>query len=88
MPSADEFRAELTAQISRATKQGRPHVEVNAGELHRLVGGYPPQVGENHSLPTCCKVMRQELARGNADVVFETNSRQSAALTIRYLLPR
>jgi hypothetical protein len=32
-----DFRKELLAQISRAAKQRRPHVEINAGELHRIV---------------------------------------------------
>jgi hypothetical protein len=39
MPSTDQFRAELIAQIDRAAKQGRPHVEINAGKLHRKLGG-------------------------------------------------
>jgi hypothetical protein len=41
MAKAGDFRAELEAQIDRAQKQGRPHAEINAGELHRVVGGYP-----------------------------------------------
>jgi len=36
----DTVAAELDAQIKRARAQGRPHVEINAGELHRLLGGY------------------------------------------------
>jgi hypothetical protein len=39
MPSTVDFRTELAAQIARAAKQGRPHIEINAGELHRTVGG-------------------------------------------------
>ena len=88
MPTAEDFRTELTAQIDRGAKQGRPHVEVNAGELHRKVGGYPPKAGGSHAMPSCCFVMRSELARGNAEVVHETDSGQAPALTIRYYLPR
>ena len=88
MPSTDQFRAELLSQIERAAKQGRPHVEINAGELHRKVGGYPPIAGEHHAMPTCCNVMREEFKRGNCTVVYETESGQAAALTIRYHLPR
>lgn len=88
MPTSDNFRSELRAQIDRAKKQGRPHIEVNAGELHRVVGGYPPKAGENHSMPLCCNVMRDEMKLWNAEVVFETESGQAAALTIRYHLPR
>jgi hypothetical protein len=85
MPTADEFRAELAAQIDRALKQGRPHVEVNAGELHRTLGGYP---GQSHHMPICCSVLREEAHIGNAEVVYETPSGAGAALTIRYMLPR
>jgi hypothetical protein len=88
MPTTEDFRAELAAQISRASKQGRPHVEINAGELHGVVGGYPPKDGASHSMPSCCNVMRDELNRGNAEVVHETDSGQAPALTIRYHLPR
>jgi hypothetical protein len=53
MPSTDQFRAELIAQIDRAAKQGRPHVEINAGELRRKVGGYPAKADKHHAMPTC-----------------------------------
>jgi 5-methylcytosine-specific restriction protein A len=85
MPTTEDFRAELKAQIERAANQGRPHIEVNAGELHRVVGGYP---GNNHRMPQCCDAMRDELKRGDARVIFETESGQAPALTIRYYLPR
>ncbi len=88
MHSIEDFKAGLLAQISRAEKQGRSHVEVNAGELHRTLGGYPPTDNKNHSMPSCCSVMRDELAKGNAEVIHETDSGNSASLTIRYYLPR
>jgi 5-methylcytosine-specific restriction protein A len=88
MPSTDDFRAELAAQIDRAAKQGRRHVEINAGELHRTLGRYPSKTGESHSMPACCKVMRDELGRGNAEIVHETDSGYAPSLTIRYDLPR
>jgi hypothetical protein len=86
MPTADEFRTELTAQISRASRQGRSHVEVNAGELHRVIGGYPPKSGGQHRMPLCCEVMRAEAKHRRAEVIYETESGQSASLTIRYYL--
>lgn len=84
MPTADDFKRELDAQIERAVRQGRPHLEVNAGELHRAVGNYPG----DHRMPLCCGVMRQEALRGRAGTVSETDSGNGAALTIRYKLPR
>lgn len=88
MPSTEDFEVELDAQIDRASEQGRPRIEVNAGELHRTVGGYPPKSGATHRMPMCCGVMRSELARGNAEVIYEPESGQGASLTIRYYLPR
>ena len=88
MPATKDFRAELTAQIRRASNQGRPHIEVNAGELHRTVGGYPPKAGWSHSMPSCCNVMREEYKPGRDEIVHETDSGQAPALTIRYVLPR
>ncbi len=88
MPTTDDFRVELRAQITRAQRQGRPHVEVNAGELHRTLGGYPRKHGSSHSMPSCCNVMRDEFVRGKDEIIHETDSGQAPALTIRYHLPR
>jgi 5-methylcytosine-specific restriction protein A len=88
MPATEDFRTELLAQIARAAKQGRPHVEINAGELHRTVGGYPPKAGQSHSMPSCCNVMHDEYDRKRDEIVHETDSGQAPALTIRYVLPR
>src|SRR6476620_7838784 len=88
LPATEDFRAALKDQIERAIKQGRPHIEVNAGEFHGLVGGYPPKAAGSHSMPSVCNVMREELKRGNAEVIHETDSGQAPALTIRYYLPR
>jgi hypothetical protein len=86
MIAAEAFRSELRAQIDRASKQGRPHVEINAGELHRALGDYPSN--GQHSMPSCCNVMREEMERGAAELVYRTPSGNGAALTIRYGLPR
>jgi hypothetical protein len=87
MTITEAFRSELNAQIDRATKQGRPHIEINAGEIHRIVGGYPSQES-GHNMPSCCNVMREEMKTGNTEVIHETESGNSASLTIRYHLPR
>lgn len=81
----DDFREELGAMIQRAQRQGRPHVEVNAGELHRAVGGYPN--GGAHRMPACCEAMLLEKRVGD-EVVFQPPEGKGASLTIRYRLPR
>ena len=85
MPTQDKFRVELRAQMKRAQKQGRPHVEINAGELHRTLGGYP---GGSHAIPSCCAVMRNECKGGKVKIIHEPPSGDGPSLTIRYYLPR
>ena len=83
-PRSDDFRKGLQAQLHREEEPGRPHVDVNAGELHRQVGGYP---GPDHRMPLCCQVMRSEMAAGD-QVMDGPPGGEGASLTIRYRLPR
>jgi len=85
MPTTEDFRAELLARLDRAARQGRAHAEVNAGELHRSVGGYP---GTNHAMPSCCNVMRGEFDPRRDELTHEPASGQGASLTIWYAVPR
>ncbi|HTI67047.1 MAG TPA: hypothetical protein VL460_05815 [Caulobacteraceae bacterium] len=86
--AADFFQAELSAQIDRALTQGRVHLEINAGELHRAVGGYPAKAGTADRMGRCCNVMREELRRGHAEVIHEQAAGGPPAYTVRYDLPR
>jgi 5-methylcytosine-specific restriction protein A len=56
MPDRSRIDAELSAQMQPARVQKRPHVELNAGELHRIVGGYP---SPDHKIPLCSADMRR-----------------------------
>ena len=85
---ADNFQDELSASIERARRQGRGHIEVNAGELHRAVGGYPAKSGAPDRMCRCRNVMREELKRGQAEVIHDGDGGDPPALTIRYDLPR
>jgi 5-methylcytosine-specific restriction protein A len=80
----DDFRSELDALLSRSARRGAAHVEVNSGELHRAVGGYP---GPGHRMPMCCNVMYAEQNKGDT-VVTQPPRGMGASLTIRYQLPR
>jgi len=77
MATADELRSELDAQHRR----GRPHAEINAGELHRRVGGYPPKAGASGTMPMCCDIIWQEYRRGGR---VPNTKWSSSALTIKY----
>jgi len=86
MPTADDFRLELFRMMADAQNAGQEFVEINAGKMHRRVGGYP---GKNHRMPNCCQVMKALLALDYRDVIVEgPRSGQGPTLTIRYRLPR
>jgi len=84
MASVHDFRMELRAQLERAQKRGAPHIEINAGELHRRLGGYP---GPSHQMPSCCQAMHVENRPGD-EVIVSPPEGKGATLTIRYKLPR
>lgn len=77
------FKDELLAQMQRAANQDRPHVEINAGELHRAVFPGAP----TDRILMACDVMREYLAGGD-EVIFESSKSSLASLTVRYALPR
>lgn len=84
MPTAAEFRAELTRILRDARRKGAEYVDVNSGELHRKLGGYP---GKNHAMPSCCNVMWEE--KTPRDIVLHAPPKsRGASLTVRYALPR
>jgi hypothetical protein len=85
VPTAADFRVALLRVIKRATTLGRAYVEINAGDMHRSVGGYP---GPDHRMPMCCAAMRKLLIPGRDTIVSEPERGQGASLTIRYALPR
>jgi len=58
MPIAAEFHAALQKAFQSASREGVRYVDIQAGWLHRRVGGYP---GRNHRMPVCCAAMRAEM---------------------------
>jgi len=82
--TANNFRQELTGLFSRAQDAGRTSIDVNSGELHRSLGGYP---GPRHRMPVCCDVMYQEMRDGDR-ILNAPEKGKGASLTIRYKLPR
>lgn len=80
MPDREDFRAILAERMAEAIGDWKPHLQVTAGAIHRTVGDYP---GNNHRMPVCCSVMREEMGEGDV-IVTEPPSGQGASLTIRY----
>lgn len=84
MPSKDDFREELHARFKRAVERGAKEIEINSGDLHRALGGYP---ADKHQMPSCCDVMHEERGAGD-QMISSPPSGRGASLTIRYALPR
>ncbi len=92
--TAEDFRDELYRIMDEAVREGRKYVDVNAGEVHRGLGGYP---GPEHRVPVCCKVMKEAVAQDYGDkVVFrrgkgcslvspETRQRTRPSTTLCYI---
>lgn len=82
MVSIGLFRQELSAQLGRASAMGLLDVLINAGELHRAMGG---AVGGSESMPACCIAMAAEISPSDI-VLLESTS--GPGMTVRYSLPR
>jgi hypothetical protein len=84
MPNTDDFQRAISALIRAAHNSGESYVDINAGNLHRELGGYP---GTKHAMPSCCDAMYQ--ATRSKDVILAQPPKgKGASLTIRYQLPR
>lgn len=84
MLTTDDFRKALVAELRKATAAGRASTDVQSGDLHTEVGGYP---GPDHRMPMCCAAMKGEMRAGDV-VIEEPPSGKGANVVIRYRLPR
>lgn len=84
IPTSKDFQVQLDQLLQEASKQGRPHFDIEAASLHHMVWGY---YGRKHRLPQCCYVMKKTMRHGDL-VIKEADQDQGASLTIRYMLPR
>jgi 5-methylcytosine-specific restriction protein A len=83
-PHADTFRNALHKRFAVVEKLGRKFIDIEVGDLHRDVGGYP---GHSHAMPNCCSVLRQEMHEGD-EVLSEPPKGKGASLKIRFRIPR
>ena len=84
IPDADDFRKTLIYLFDKSLQQQKKYVDINSGDLHRQIGGYP---GTNHRMPVCCDVMYQMMQK--TDTIMSAPLKgKGASLTIRYTLPR
>jgi hypothetical protein len=85
LPRKADFRKELRSQLRAAEQAGLAALDVNAGALHRKLGGYPAPV---HQMPSYCDVMYEEMGPGDLVLPGGPKKGKGASLTIRYALPR
>jgi 5-methylcytosine-specific restriction protein A len=81
---ADTFEHVIRASLMVASGDGESFVELNAGDIHRIVGGYP---GPDNRMPICCAVMYRLMKQGDV-VVYAPPKGKGASLTIRYAVPK
>jgi hypothetical protein len=57
MPTSDDFRNELYRMMLETMKDGKSFADINAGELHRRVGDYPPDASllRGYARRTCAR---------------------------------
>lgn len=78
------FTAALQEMLDRAATSGSTAIDIEAGDLHRSVGGYP---GPSHRMPMCCSAMTAAMKTGD-EVLRSPKSGKGASLTVRYQLPQ
>ena len=83
-PTRHDFEWQLQRILGEAARDGRAYIEVEAGNLHRAVGGYPSR--GNHRMPVCCSVMRAAARPG--DIIVREPASGTGATLIRFRLPR
>lgn len=68
------------AIVGRVDSMVGSYIDVNAGSIHREVGGYP---GNGHRMPVCCAVMRR-MMNGDDAIIASPPRGNGASLTVRY----
>lgn len=81
MPNKDDFLKEIQRQLNDAKSRGANYIDLNAGDVHRTVGGYPTI----NRMPVCCDSM-YELMKSDDEIISAPPKGKGASLTIRYYL--
>ncbi|MBK6793417.1 MAG: HNH endonuclease [Anaerolineales bacterium] len=84
MPTQQDFQTQLDSIFKVAKEKHLSAIVLKAGDLHRLVGGYP---GADPRMGLCCVVMRENMIGGD-EVLSEPPKGVGATLTIMYQFPR
>ncbi|URJ45189.1 hypothetical protein MF628_004974 [Paenibacillus polymyxa] len=82
LPSKDDFKKEIQHQIDVARSNGAKYIDINSGEVHRKLGGYPGKDGK-HAMPSCCNAM-YSLKKSTDEILRAPHKGKGATLRIRY----
>lgn len=82
-PTCGDFQRHLDAILDKAKRDGLSSITVQAGDLHRMAGGYPNK--GNHRIPLCCSVMRDRMRKDDRILTSPPNG-DGASLLVLYLL--
>lgn len=83
-PNTQAFKTIIRILLKTAESSNQEYLDINAGKLHRFIGGYPQP---NNRMPVCNSAMKQLMQNGDL-ILAEPPSGQGAKLTIRYFVPR
>lgn len=84
MPTTQDFADAIRTRLRQAELRNADHLDINSGDLHRSLGGYP---GPKAAMPSCCNAMYAE-QRSTDQIIAQPPKGKGASLTIRYQLPR
>ena len=59
-PNSDDIANEIIKIQNEAREHGLREIQINSGDLHRRLGGYP---GKDHRMPLVCHVMDQFMTK-------------------------
>ena len=75
-PTAEDFLAALRGRFKRTSRTGDRSLKVCSGDLHEEVGSYP---GTDHRMPTCCRVMRDEMTQADKVLAARPSGQRGVA---------
>jgi 5-methylcytosine-specific restriction protein A len=86
-PNKQTFTTVIRIILKTADAYGKTSCDINAKQLHKFIGGYPPPRNHNHRMPNCNSAMKDLMQEGD-EILAQPEKGVGASLTIRYYLPR
>ncbi|WP_157721811.1 VOC family protein [Tumebacillus avium] len=80
--NSETFKKKIEEIMEEARSAGKESVDICAGDVHSMVGGYP---SSNHRMASCCEVM-YSMQKPTDEVLYAPPKGKGATLRIRYYL--